>query len=159
MDDFKGNLVMDLQKSIGLVRRDITGHVENFVYQPKGLVELYVAKFNQIFLERQIDTLEDVGSTLQLKCEKNVFEFFIHLQVDEVTDGYGKTVLHYSMNLKDPNDINLVLAWMFTMFELLNPAYDIVKKIERYHPIFDDAKGALIKDIKTTHANRMKHLQ
>lgn len=98
----------DLTKQMGLVYRSFSGEVENFTEQHKPLVEVVIAKINEIILKHRIDISEENNYTIKYTND-NTFE--VHLTKTHIKDSTVSTnVTVHTVALTDCDDV----AFLYT---------------------------------------------
>lgn len=93
----------DLTKRIDLVYRSFSGDVENFTEQHKPLVEVVIAKINEIILKHRIDLGEENIYTIRYIDDT---KFEVHLTKTYIKDNTSRTnITVHTVLLTDSDDV------------------------------------------------------
>ena len=153
-DVHDGNVTVKLSRNIDEVYRYSNGVVENFLTNPIGIVELFVSKFNQFILEKQIDisdVLNDESNILSLKYIKE--KDTIRVEFTHHANTLNPNILMFEKPLDDVNDLYYVITWLKMLIECMDSIQG--GSIVRYLTIIVDTKDLLIKDLTDTYNKRI----
>lgn len=144
----------DYRKQIGKVYRDVHGNVENLTVDNLGLIEITLAKMNQIMLEKKIDiSEEESGQWIEVNYSNNNT---VICNLIKCTDS-NKMITSYTIESTDVSDIKSIQLRVMQIC-LIDDFLSRDKALETWLLLYSEATKSLLLEFEEKHKLMVSHL-